>query len=160
MAVITKDITQQPHQLSRKATGDNTARNATSDNTDLHATFHLSDPDLLLLPNICDLRCAIRLWVQASGFVYHVTVHQNCVPHIPFIWIHPVVTRGQFWMCYMQVTTCLGRVVPSSIRSPVTFPLTLKCFVSLHDEGAAITVSQVWAKHPCRLISTQWVRAL
>lgn len=143
--------TWQPCQLSTAAAGCG---------TDLHATFHLSDPDFLLLPHISDLRCAIGLWIETGGFVHHVAVYQNCVPYIPFIWVHPVVTRWQFWMCHVQVTTCLGRVVSSPIRSPETFPLVLQCFVRLHDEGAAITVTQIWAKHACRLITTEWVRTL
>lgn len=132
----------------------------TGNNTDLHATLHFGNPDLLLLPHICYLRGAVGLRVQTGGSGCHVTVHQDCIPYIPFIGVHPVITRWQFWMCNMQVTTCLGREVPSSIRSSEPLPLALECFIGLHDEGTALTVTEVCAKHACWLISTQWVWSL
>jgi hypothetical protein len=74
---------------------------APSNNTDLHASLHLSNPDLLLLPHVRDLRGAVGLWIQAGGLVHHVTVHQDCIPYVPLIGVHPIVTRRYFRMCDM-----------------------------------------------------------
>lgn len=132
----------------------------TRDDPDLHATLHFSDPDLLLLSHICYLGGAVGLWVEAGGCDCHVTVHQDCISYVSLIGVHPVVTRWQFWVCNMQVTTCLGREVPSSIRSPEPLPLVLECFIGLHDDSAALAVIEICAKHTCWLISTKWIRSL